>query len=1237
MWRFIITLIITVSIVGSSLTATAQEANPAPIHSVILIGNTARLQPEDSMIFQLQERTQGWPQPTSFIVLGDIVDKNGWGNKNSAKDSLRLNRLATLTGSGSNKQIYFLPGDRDWANSGQNGWKKVKDLEKHIEKVLGIEKSFLPSNGCPGPKYVDLPGNLRIIAINTPWWMHPYEKPQPADASCKIATPEDFYEELESLIDDAGNKNVLVVGHHPVFSTGQYAGKALAAKHIFPFRDYNPSFVFPLPVLGSFYAAYRQNIGTIRDMANPHYQAYVNHMALILSDRRPLVYASGHEYNLQAHRIEGNIHLNSGSFAEKRPLGNSPETLFRKSNKGYMVLHYYEDGGVGVQAWGPEDSAMFEERVFDGFCGANSGSSHINTRYVPCEEAITPAANNSNRPYSGKSFRTTGGDYPAGPMKKLFLGQHWRDSWNKPVKIPYLDLDTTFGGLTPFAVGGGRQTTSLKLKSGNGQEYVFRSVDKNPYKALGQTFRNTLVQDIVKDQTTTQHPYGALVVDELLNRTDVLHAHPKLYVLPPNDQLGMFKDKYGKLFGMLEDRPKKPKGDVPGFEGADDVLRSVKLFRKMYKSPEAMVDQENFAKARVFDILIGDWGRHQDNWKWAGYKDGKLTVYKPIPRDRDHAFSRWDGFLPWLADREWAKTNAANFGHSIKGVKSLTWPARHLDRFVANELSREDWEKATNELLEEVTDEAIDMAIQRLPKEIIPISGNDIREKLKARRAGLAEAVSDYYALLAKKVDVRGTNEDEVFEVERLAEGNLLVRIYVKVSEKGEKGRLIYERTFVLEETKEVCLWGLGGEDVFSVTGQADKGILLRIISGPDEDIITDVSQVKKGGKSILIYDNDFEDQVAKGKESKLLHPKKPVHYEFDDFAYNTYLPVPSLSYSPDNGFGAGLGVRWTVQGFRKPGYASKHSFQLSGTTVGNLNARVKSRFRQVLGPVDAGFEFAFAGPDRQFTHFYGLGENSVKNDSAFQADFYRIQLNRLTAVPFLAIPFWRKSEVMLRAGFEAVEVTAFDDDDSNILFTQDFDGEGSRQFAQAGGALHLDFRDHPTFARKGAELYVSHTSYYDVESSENADLAGVTEGYIAWYTSIRLGVPFTLALKAGGADSYNDLPFYYLPQMGRNNGLRGYFRNRFVGSSTAYANGELRIELGRVMKSFLPTKMGLLGFADAGRVWLDRETPAEDLISYGGGLFFAPLSDDLTLTLTAAFSDEESLLIQFGFGFYVQ
>ena len=45
-----------------------------------------------------------------------------------------------------------------------------------------------------------------------------------------------------------------------------------------------------------------------------------------------------------------------------------------------------------------------------------------------------------------------------------------------------------------------------------------------------------------------------------------------------------------------------------------------------------------------------------------------------------------------------------------------------------------------------MTDEVIDKAIMALPPEIIPVSGIEIGDKLKSRRAQLPDAVDHYYS-----------------------------------------------------------------------------------------------------------------------------------------------------------------------------------------------------------------------------------------------------------------------------------------------------------------------------------------------------------------------------------------------------------------------------------------------------------------------------------------------------------
>lgn len=69
-----------------------------------------------------------------------------------------------------------------------------------------------------------------------------------------------------------------------------------------------------------------------------------------------------------------------------------------------------------------------------------------------------------------------------------------------------------------------------------------------------------------------------------------------------------------------------------------DTRSTAKVISKMLEDNNHRVDQAAVLKCRLLDILIGDWDRHFDQWRW-GLKDTlDEKIYYPIPRDRDQAF-----------------------------------------------------------------------------------------------------------------------------------------------------------------------------------------------------------------------------------------------------------------------------------------------------------------------------------------------------------------------------------------------------------------------------------------------------------------------------------------------------------------------------------------------------------------------------------------------------------------------
>lgn len=1224
-------LVIVIAFSHSFGSCLAQE-NEGIDHAVYLIGNTAGSEINEARMASLQEQLLKEKYPFTLLHLGDIIDPGQPGNWEHA-----LDLIFNLVEGREHSQLIFTPGDKDWDNSERDGLKMVRELEKQVELRQKGSNIFLPSRGCPGPEVVDLSPRLRLIVINTHWWLHPFDIPEAPDADCNNLTKEEFMESLEETIEESVGRNILIIGHHPVVSSGIYGGHMTFKTHLFPLADTKPGNGIPIPVLGSFHAAFRQNVGTVRDMASENYQDFIDHMSDILSRHPGSIYASAHDYNLQLLEYQQGYQVISGSINENERTGDEAGKLFSSSRYGYTKLDFYNSGKIRIAFYesdaGENSPELFSKVLFRSACDEMIDNTvPINRYYIPCLEKEEVGVG-IERPFPTDSAIISGGDYPAKGMKKVLLGSLHRATWQTQVTIPYLNLDTTKSGLTPFAIGGGRQTTSLKFQANDGHEYVFRSVDKNLVNALPMEFRNTFIGTMIKEVTATEYPYGAIIASSLLDETDIRHARPKLYVLPDHPGLGAFREPYAGLFGMLEDRPGDPEGDVEGFMGADDVTRSVGLFKKLYKDNDNIVDEEALAKARVIDMFIGDWGRHEDNWKWAGYDKGDKMMYYPIPRDRDHAFCRWNGLFPYLADREWAMPMVESFDADFHDIKSLTWPARHVDRFLLTELDYTEWKEISSYVEQTMTDEVIDRAILSLPPEILPVSGLEIGSMLKSRREQLPEAVEEFYRLLAKQVDVVGSNKHELFEVDRLESGNVKVTMY-KRNKEGEvvKDDPLYSREFQREETKEICMYGLDGDDLFKVSGTAKNSILVRIIGGPGPDEINDQSSVGGPGKYTLIYDTKST-LLNLGSESKNLTSDDPGInlYDRKSFKYNTYFPTPLIYYSSDDGFVGSFGLNWTRHGFRKEEFKSKHDFYLRAGTVGNFQFGTHNRWKELLGHWDAGINADY-GHFYPYYNYFGLGNNSIKEPELFDADYYRVNVKGLISSIYTENEIFNKGFFRLGLLLESLDAKAQSD---SIFYLGGERIPGADRLTLGGfnARFYLDFRDRQIFATRGLQFLAENTIYTTLNGA--AGNFGLAETYLKYFGTAKVLIPVTLVVKLGGSKNYGEqVPFYKYTYLGQFSNLRGYKRNRFTGDASAYLNSELRFHLGKVRSLFLPFETGLIGFYDVGKVWFEGNSEGGWHAGYGAGFYISPLTRDYLFTVLFESSQEERLLFRFGFGF---
>ena len=476
---------------------------------------------------------------------------------------------------------------------------------------------------------------------------------------------------------------------------------------------------------------------------------------------------------------------------------------------------------------------------------------------------LSPAGQDSVWVIPGRHYDRSG-------FHRFFWGDHNRELWTTPIKLPVLDLHKMHGGLKVVKKGGGFQTTSFELEDSTGRVYALRSIDKDPIHVVSKFWQPTFVSNVLRDQTSAGNPYGALVVPVLADAIGVPHSSPKLYYVSTSDTtFGEYnKLVQGKVF-LLEQKYESPADLTSYFKGAVDFEESEDALRKRFESNYYHFDQKAFARARLFDLLLGDWDRHKGQWDWAVKPIGNDTLFIPIPKDRDQVFFKMrDGLIPTIATSKIMARKFQTFEDDFDDVKGYMINARFIDERLLNELTRQDWKQIAQSIRQSLTDAVIEQAVRSLPTTIYTLKGKEIAHNLKSRRDLLPEVAEKMYEHLAKKVTIAGSDAEDQFVVRRLNDNQTEVTVSRPATDSAPE-KIFYRRTFNRNETEQIILHGLAGDDSFILSGKVKDGILVKVYGGLGEDKITDKSSVTGWKKYTEIYDTERGNKIYFGTEAK--------------------------------------------------------------------------------------------------------------------------------------------------------------------------------------------------------------------------------------------------------------------------------------------------------------------------------------------------------------------------------
>lgn len=309
---------------------------------------------------------------------------------------------------------------------------------------------------------------------------------------------------------------------------------------------------------------------------------------------------------------------------------------------------------------------------------------------------------------------------------------------------------------------------------------------------------------------------------------------------------------------MLEQ--KEPTPDRSKTENTEDFEK------ELLKENDHLIIQQAVLRARLLDMLVADWDRHADQWRWAKRDSGKVQYYYAIPRDRDQAFFYSNGLLVKIA-RLVALRHMVGFQDDLNGLKNLNHKSWEFDRLFLNELDSKDWTTIIKSVQASLTNEVIHSAVNQLPPPIYAISGPTIEYKLKARRDALLESGLKYYDFLSRYATVNGTNEAEYFRVSGAGDS---LQVQVFDQKDGKPGRKIYERVFRHSETGQVTLHGYGGNDQFVVEEQTHSNIQVQLIGGKGSDVYE-----IRGNLNGDIYDLKSENNKVIGRKDHRIKKDK--------------------------------------------------------------------------------------------------------------------------------------------------------------------------------------------------------------------------------------------------------------------------------------------------------------------------------------------------------------------------
>ncbi|MCM8569823.1 metallophosphatase [Gramella jeungdoensis] len=1139
------------------------QANKEVVHSVYFTANTGIRSDENNqqLLNQIVEASKK-EDSSSLVIIGNLVPEKGYPNKDNGreqtesylKDNL-LSHIKDFKG-----RIIFTPGVNEWKEDAPDN---IDDLESFLQD--NSNGKFWPNDGCP-IEGEDLSDDVYLIMVDSQWYIEDWDDHPYINNKCDLKTRAQFREEFDDELEDNQNKTILVAVHHPVLTQTK---------------------------LGFFEKIIGARTQSVR---NPQLQELMGTLETLASQYTDVIFLSGNDRNLQFVQDDGNEQIIAGvteDFEKARP--EEDEGHFAAYELGYGKMNIFKDGSSNVEIFKVTPAGPLQ--IF---------TTQISRERPKLEDVSWPEQKMG--PTAISSIYTeeeTDKDW----LYRSIWGEHYRPLYSKKFEFPVLYLDTVKGGLKVLGAGGGHQSRTLDFKDEDDHEYTLRALKKSAIRFLQSTvvtthyiedlLDNTVAERYVKDFYTTAFPYGTFPAGRLMDAVDIYHPNSELYYVPKQEALGIHNLEHGGELYMFEAHVGGENKDLEIFGNADDILNTADLFLEIRETKDVYVDEDMFIRARLLDMLMGDWDRHSGQYEWAEFEqeNGKKK-YVPIAKDRDQVFSKYDGLALAFLKLGFPQFRAMQtYDEMIDRPKWFNIAGYPMDKAFIRNADWEDWKEQANYLQENITDEVIEEAFAVLPEGL----ENDayvaeIKSKLKARRGNMERIARDYYEHLEEFDVFIGTDEDDNFLITRKPNGITTIQL------NGEDDELLAEKTYNSDITREVWVYGLDGDDEFRIEGDGNSLVPLKILGGEENDIYD--FQNKRRAK---LYDYKSKKNTIKtpGARKMLVDSYDINNYDPVKKKIRQYTFMPSANFNSDQGFSLGVKNTYTIKGLVRNPFTAQHNltsryyFATKGFDIGYYG-----EFAHIFYNWNLGLDAYYSNP-KFVINYFGTGNDTEYDPDENSKDYNRVRIEQWRFAPSL---IYRKNDMVsftFKPMVESFKIAYDEDRYITEVFSPENDVFESQVYA--GGEVNYNYynKNNPAFPSQGMEL--------DLTAGYRSNIDGGINkfGYVNPILSIDYPLHpsglAAIATKVGGAAIIGDnYEFYHGATLGGGdkNSLRAYRNERFNGKYAFFQNIDIRSGIVRFKTNFIPMAIGLSAGFDYGRVWEENDNSDQWHTDYGGSIF---------------------------------